>query len=78
MIACESTFEPHKLKPGEYCFYNRNWYAKTPNGLLTNLGNHTIEFDSDWLITVSPSILVTDGQGGRWHGYLENGIWSEE
>lgn len=69
---------PHLLKPGEYCRRETGiYYACTPNGLLANLGSHSIVEHEDGTISVTPSILVRDGQGGEWHGYLTNGVWRE-
>lgn len=53
------------------------WYAVTPNGLLCNLTNHTVNEHEDGTVSVSPSIeVVARGQHTlRWHGYLERGVW---
>ena len=68
---------PHQLRPGEWTKHNGHWYACTPNGLLANLSAHNIVEHEDGL-TVSPSILVTDGAAGhRWHGLLKHGVWEE-
>lgn len=56
--------------PGEW-----DWAAVTPNGLMTNLSAHDVIEHEDGTITVSPSILVTDGAAREWHGYLEHGNW---
>lgn len=61
----------------DYFKHEGIWYARTPNGLLANLGNHDVIEHEDGTITVSPSILVRDGQGGEWHGYLVRGNWKE-
>lgn len=56
------------------------WYGTTPNGLFANLRSHSVVEHHDGSITVSPSILVTTGLGGKdpqWHGYLERGVWRE-
>lgn len=42
---------------------------------IGRLGNHTVTEHEDGTITVSPSILVETGDGRRWHGYLERGVW---
>jgi len=72
---------PHVLKPGEYGKWARdgNWYAVPPGqpDLLANLARHTVVEHEDGTITVSPSILVSAGKIGTWHGYLERGIWRE-
>ena len=52
-----------------------HWYACTPNGHLANLSRHEVTEHADGTITVSPSILVSDGEGPVWHGYLERGVW---
>lgn len=64
--------EPHMLRDGEYCLYLGKFYLRV-NGMLANLGAHEVEEHADRSITVRPSILVTDGCGGRWHGFLERG-----
>lgn len=57
------------------------WFGITPNGLLGNLGNHTVREEEDGSITVWPgdgssnSILVQDGRGKSWHGYITRGLW---
>lgn len=56
--------------PGEL-----DWMAVTPDGLHANLSAHDVTENEDGTITVSPSILVSDGTGREWHGYLENGVW---
>lgn len=67
----------HLLQVGEYTKQpDGAFYARCPNGLMANLGGHNIIEHQDGTITVSPSILVTNGSGGlRWHGYLEKGVW---
>lgn len=57
------------------------WFVITPNGLVGNLGNHTVREEDDGSITVAPndgssnSILVSGGQGKSWHGYITRGLW---
>lgn len=67
------------LEPGDYGWspINQAWYAMSPNGLLANLKKHEVIENYDETITVWPSILVKDGLGKTWHGYLKNGIWKE-
>lgn len=79
MIGILLTETPHnKLpEPGSYWCLNGNWYAVTPNGHHGNLSNHEVTEHSDGTITVSPSILVHDGDKELWHGFLRKGIWSE-
>ncbi len=67
--------------PGAYGSANgKDWFCCTPNGPLGNLGNHAVTEHDDGTITVTPSILVT--QGGQrgdpsWHGFLQCGVWRE-
>jgi hypothetical protein len=71
----------HNLQPGDYgCAIAddgaKHWYARTPNGLLGNLGQHQVTEHEDGAITVSPSILVhASGSKPEWHGFLERGVW---
>ena len=65
------------LKPGEYARRGGIWHGCVPSGLLANLGAHQVVEHDDGTISVKPSILVSDGQGAQWHGYLERGIWRE-
>jgi hypothetical protein len=51
------------------------WMCRTPAGFGGNLINHDVTEHEDGTITVSPSILVTTGDGRRWHGYLRRGVW---
>jgi hypothetical protein len=52
------------------------WYMRAPNGDVATLwpDRHTITENADGTITVSPSIVFP--HGGRWHGFLVNGVWS--
>jgi hypothetical protein len=54
------------------------WYAREPSNLegYANLAAHTVVEHEEGTITVSPSILVSNHLG-RWHGYLERGVWRE-
>ncbi|HEX3747569.1 MAG TPA: hypothetical protein VHW09_26725 [Bryobacteraceae bacterium] len=76
------------LKPGEYGKDEDGlWYCIPPvescgeggqrHGVLGNLGNHKVIEHEDGTISVSPSILVSNGQGWSWHGYLERGVWRQ-
>ena len=58
---------------------NGVWYCHTPGdgGYSGNLSKHDITEHEDGTITVSPSILITNPQGGNWHGFLEHGEWRE-
>jgi hypothetical protein len=53
------------------------WMCRTPEGSGGNLSGHEVVEHEDGTITASPSILVSDGDGPRWHGYLERGVWRE-
>jgi len=69
---------PHLYKPGEYGKYHGSYHGCTPNGELANLGGHEVHENENGTITVSPSILVSDGTTGTtWHGYLIDGVWKE-
>lgn len=64
------------VQPGDFWLTNDVWYAMTPNGLIANLGAHKVIYNQNDTITVSPSILVDNGQIS-WHGFLEMGVWRE-
>lgn len=53
------------------------WYCGVPHrGFgIGRLSLHQVVEHEDGTITVSPSILVETGDGRRWHGYLERGVW---
>jgi len=66
----------HELAVGEYGkAADGKFYCRTPDGRIGGLANHTITEHEDGTITVSPSILVDSGNGERWHGFLERGVW---
>jgi hypothetical protein len=71
----------HVLQPGQYgkCPREGVWYARPPveAELTANLARHDITEHDDGTITVRPSILVSAGALGSWHGYLERGVWRE-
>lgn len=74
---------PHRLQPGEYGRWvddgDGDWYAccSGDHDLVANLSAHQVVEHEDGTITVSPSILCSDGNGGHsWHGFLKQGIWS--
>lgn len=69
--------ETYPLKPGDYVRRAEGWYGMSPNGLLANLNAHKVSEHRDGSISVEPSILVKDGQGSQWHGYLTAGVWTE-
>lgn len=65
------------LKEGEYGKdVSGQWYCRPPGNHMGNLAGHTVTEHEDGTITVSPSILIDDGQS-KWHGFLERGIWRE-
>jgi len=68
--------EPQELEAGEYgrCFPDDHWYARSPDGQLCNLSAHDIQEHENGRITVTPSILVSDGNSS-WHGFLVHGVW---
>lgn len=71
---------PHEMMGGDYGKWNLssgdgNWYAVPPEtDLVANLASHDITEHDDGTITVSPSILVSDGNKS-WHGFLKRGVW---
>lgn len=78
------------LAPGEYGKDEDGlWYCCAPTpvdadgfdfyGALgdgSGVRGHNVVEHEDGTITVSPSILITR-HDGRWHGYLERGVWRE-
>lgn len=70
--------EPSLCEPGDY-YQGKDgyWTAQTPNGHYANLRKHEVTEHEDGTITVSPSILVSDGIGPVWHGYIKHGVWEE-
>ena len=63
------------LREGEYGKHkDGNWYCRPPSFYTGSLAKHNVIENIDGTITVSPSILITQGSE-EWHGYLENGIW---
>lgn len=70
--------------PGDYGKkLDGKWYCCAPiftgdlfTSLIGNLSGHKVTEHHDGTITVSPSILLDNGQF-KWHGYLEYGIWRE-
>lgn len=60
-------------------WYNKPyWMCKSPNGHAGNLSRHEVVEHEDGTITVTPSILISDGKGTTfWHGYLTAGVWRE-
>jgi hypothetical protein len=70
-----------RLQPGEYGKGRDGiWYCVPPawdDAMPGNLGGHKIIEHEDGTITVSPSILISEGQGHSWHGFLERGVWRQ-
>ena len=69
---------PLLAEPGDYGKDEDGlWYCRPPvTGLSAGcLSAHQITEHEDGTITVTPSILITDGRG-TWHGYLTHGVWS--
>ena len=69
------------LKPG--C-YGRDvdgaWYCCAPRKrevFIVCLESHTVTEHEDGTISVSPSIMFSNGKSVRWHGRLERGMWRE-
>jgi hypothetical protein len=75
-------FEHFDFRPGDYGVVDGKWYCRAPlendnHRLQGNLTRHEVIEHKDGTITVSPSILISAGDGSGWHGYLERGIWRE-
>ena len=51
------------------------WTGACPDGSYANLSAHEVTEHEDGTITVSPSILVSQGSRECWHGFLERGVW---
>ncbi len=56
---------------------NGTWSVRPPGKHAGGIPKHNVVEHEDGTITVSPSILLNDGRGNAWHGYLEKGIWRE-
>lgn len=70
--------EPHLLLSGQYGKWSHdgNWYGVPPETeLLAGFAKHRVVEHDDGTITVSPSIMVSQGQPDQWHGFLERGVW---
>jgi hypothetical protein len=75
----------HEMTPGQYALVllttpERHWevWFRDPAGMAGRVREpiHTITPEPDGTVTVSPSILDSNGEGGdRWHGFLEHGVW---
>lgn len=63
------------LREGEYGKDARGtWMARPPGLDMGSLEHHEVTEHEDGTVTVSPSILISDGQV-QWHGFLVRGIW---
>lgn len=65
--------------PGDYGREaDGTWMFRCPNPdiHLGSLERHTVIEHPDGTITVSPSILIRQGEFS-WHGYLKKGLWEE-
>lgn len=71
--------DPYYWAPGSYgrSRADGGWVCICPDGSFGNLGAHDVTEHDDGTITVSPSILVSEGRERRelWHGWLERGVW---
>jgi Family of unknown function (DUF6527) len=66
-----------RLAEGDYGKDSRGiWQARPPGMHAGSLRNHEVEEHEDGTITVSPSILIDQGDK-KWHGFLKKGEWSE-
>jgi len=63
---------------GDYGFDPRisHWVVRPPGCHAGGIPDHEVVEHEDGTITVSPSILLDDGDM-TWHGYLERGVWRE-
>jgi hypothetical protein len=58
--------------------HQRVLWIKDPAGHVGRCVTHDITEHDDGTVTVSPSILATQGEHGHdWHGFLEAGVWRE-
>ena len=73
----EYSYRPDELKPGEYFKIGEHlWAVKAPNGDEGTIGKpHIVVEHDDGTISVMPSLQFQ--HGGRWHGYLDHGVWRE-
>lgn len=77
MKAIYTQKEPHELAVGEWCFWHGHVYACCPGGLTANLSSHDVS-TIDFVLDVSPSILVNGAPGEMWHGFIVKGEWLDE
>lgn len=52
------------------------WFVRPPDAHTGSIPKHDVVEHEDGTITVSPSIVITDGNTSV-HGYLERGIWRD-
>jgi len=71
------------MEPGDYGKdADGLWMCRPIGDFLGTLGDgtgkhgHVVAEHEDGTITVSPSILISDGKSS-WHGFLEKGVWRE-
>jgi hypothetical protein len=74
-------FEPQQMQPGDYGKWGDGWWVYPPmkdSWGGCSIAKHTVVEHADGTITVTPSILVTDGLSKvTWHGFLTAGNWQE-
>jgi hypothetical protein len=70
----------HSADPGNLTGTCWGFYA--PNGCgIGTLMYHTVREHEDGTCTIahgdgsSNSVLITGGEGGEWHGYMDHGVW---
>lgn len=68
-----------RLADGEYGYSenHKRWEARPPGQHVSSIEKHDVMVHEDNSITVSPSILISDGSGELWHGFLRRGVWEE-
>lgn len=74
-------------EPGDYFKLGGEWLVRPPESALypttvcARITRHSVVEHADGTITVSPSILMgmagDDSDFGKWHGFLEAGVWRE-
>lgn len=64
------------LSDGDYGFNPKSerWQVRPPGFNAGSIPHHSVVEHDDGTITVSPSIVLVDGED-RWHGFLERGVW---
>jgi len=66
--------DPTTYQPGDYGFFDNQWWGMTPNGIKINFSDHTVLPLSDGTITVFDPIRAR-GYGMEWTGRLLAGMW---